>query len=512
MLKDEAKPSIKPSVVQSTPGRAIAFSTAENRVSIHHAVRRGQLRKVAHGIYTSNLTAPVEQVVQTYKWDIAAKYFPNALIADRTAIEHKPAEDGSIFLVAARTQPLTLPGLTIWPRRGTPPLPDWDRPFIGGLFMSCQPRALLENLRSSRERRHVSRTLRQEGVERFLEEMLRKAGEPTVNRLRDEAKKIAPALQCEKEAETLTKLIGALMGTRTARLSSAAGIARSRGEGYDPERLKLFENFRADLAATHFTGIPATRPNSYLPFFEAYFSNFIEGTEFVLDEAFDVVFNHKIPEGRPEDAHDILGTFHIIADETERKRTAANPNEFVDLLTTRHAMLMGGRPDKRPGEFKRSRNKAGATEFVAPELVRGTLKSGFELLMSLEYPMARANFAMFLIAEVHPFDDGNGRVARIFMNAELSAHEEQRIIIPTVFRTEYLQSLRALSTNGTSKPLMRVLEFGQRYTAAIDFNDYDAARFELEQTNAFEDPADALGAGAKLLMPSATRLHRNSNE
>jgi hypothetical protein len=32
-----------------------------------------------------------------------------------------------------------------------------------------------------------------------------------------------------------------------------------------------------------------------LAFFEAYFSNFVEGTEFVVDEAAEIVFGNQIP-------------------------------------------------------------------------------------------------------------------------------------------------------------------------------------------------------------------------
>lgn len=45
-------------------------------------------------------------------------------------------------------------------------------------------------------------------------------------------------------------------------------------------------------------------------------------------------------------------------------------------------------------------------------------------------PFARAVFMMFMVSEVHPLDDGNGRVACVMMNAELSANGEQRVIIP----------------------------------------------------------------------------------
>jgi len=139
---------------------------------------------------------------------------------------------------------------------------------------------------------------------------------------------------------------------------------------------------------------------------------------------------------------------------------------------------------------------------VDPELVRGTLKKGFEMLAALQAPMAKAVFAMFLVSEVHPFKDGNGRLARIAMNAELSAAGQERIIIPTVFRTEYLQALRALSHNKVAESLIRVLDFAQRYVSEISFEAYESAHAQLERTNAFKEPADAMGASDRLVLPS----------
>jgi hypothetical protein len=497
------KPAFKSAFVNDRqPAQEIVVSNSTNRALIHYAFRKGKLRKIARGLYTTNLTDLLETVVRRNVWHIAAKFFPGALVADRTAIENRPAEDGSVFLVANRTKGLSVPGITFWPRRGALAVPDSDRPFIDGLFLSSQARALLDNLRSSRGRSHIPRTLRRKGVEQYIERTLRNAGEKTVNRLRDEAKKIAAVIHREKEAALLSKMIGAMMGTQSSKLDSPTAIARGKGDGYDPDRLDLFESLRADLASAHFADRPAKEKARYLPFFEAYFSNFIEGTEFVIGEAYKLVYENVIPAGRPDDAHDVLATFKIVADNVERSRTAATASEFVDLLRSRHAILLGARVDKHPGEFKTARNRVGLTEFVAPELVRGTLKRGFEILTTLQSPMARAIFVMFLVSEVHPFDDGNGRIARIAMNAELSVAHQERIIIPTGFRTEYLQALRALSNNGFTKSLMRVLGFAQKYVSEIDFDDYQHARSQLERTNAFNDPADAMGMGPGLLLPS----------
>lgn len=87
-------------------------------------------------------------------------------------------------------------------------------------------------------------------------------------------------------------------------------------------------------------------------------------------------------------------------------------------MSWRPSLILGGRPDKRPGEFKLYSNQAGNTVFVAPDLVEGTLRRGYEILDSLTTPTQRGTFAAVLVAEVHPLDDGNGRLARAVMNAE----------------------------------------------------------------------------------------------
>ena len=108
---------------------------------------------------------------------------------------------------------------------------------------------------------------------------------------------------------------------------------------------------------------------------------------------------------------------------------------------------------------------------------------------------------MFLVAETHPFADGNGRVARIAMNAELAAAGEERIVIPTIYRTNYLAALRALSANGVAEPLIRMLDYAQEWTAAIDWRSVEDARRALEACDAFLDPLVADDEGRRLRMP-----------
>src|SRR3546814_16053876 len=59
-----------------------------------------------------------------------------------------------------------------------------------------------------------------------------------------------------------------------------------------------------------------------------------------------------IPQERPDDAHDILGTYRIVSDQIDMKTLPADFEQFLSLLRRRHAAIMEARPDKSPGDRK----------------------------------------------------------------------------------------------------------------------------------------------------------------
>ncbi len=462
--------------------------------AVYEAVERGELRKIGSRLYTRNLTEDPERLVRRNWYQLITGYYPDALITDRTALENKPAEDGSVFLVSTKTTETQLPGLTLRPRRGKDAI-ESDKPFIGGARLASTPRAYLENMKPSRARGgRVPRTLTRSELEQRLDALLRGQGEGALNKLRDDARAIASTLELEAEYEALNDLIGAFLGTREAKTKSAVGRARAIGQPYDPDRLTLFETLFGALREAIPTPRPASAPSgeaaTNLAFFEAYFSNFIEGTEFSVREAREIVFEGAIPTERPEDAHDVLGTFRIVSDTADMSTLPTSSEEFEAILRRRHATIMEARPDKNPGVYKAKGNQAGSTVFVAPELVNGTLERGFEFYRALEEPFQRAVFMMVIVSETHPFADGNGRTARIMMNAELVAAGQERIIIPTAYRTDYLGALKAFSRNGLTAPLIRMLDNAQNYTGKIDWRSFEGARAMLEDTNAFAEGED----------------------
>lgn len=471
--------------------------------AISREVKRGNLRKLASRLYTRNLRDSPEQIVRRNLWPLVASHMPGALIADRTALENQPAADGSIFLVSDHKRDVAMPGVTLRPRKGPPPL-DSDRPFISSLRLSSPARAFLENMRPSRARSGVSRTLSRHEIEERLDEILRRNGEEVLQCLRDEVRIVGQQLGLQDEFHRLDALIGSFLGTRKTALKSSVAIARAAGLPYDPQRLDILQRLHTEVAGTAPVSRGARNTDGpALPFFEAYFSNFIEGTEFAVDEAVAIVFEGRIPNARPEDAHDVLGTWKVTSDKTEMSRLPQSFEDLKTILKDRHTSVMEGRPTKRPGTFKTDLNRAGTTIFVAPELVDGTLAKGFEIYRSLTAPLHRAVFMMFLVSEVHPFDDGNGRVARLMMNAELVATGETRILVPTVYRNNYLIALKALSQGTNVRAFLQVLDFAQRYTAVVDFSDLERARFILDRTHAFMDPNEAESVSIRLVIPSS---------
>ncbi len=452
----------------------VFVSTAAMSAPVSRAVAVGRLRKLGSRLYTTNLTENPESLVRRHLWDITAGLFPGGLIADRTAIEQRPAPDGSVFIVASKGGKVTLPGVTLRARRDLGPQPD-DFKLRDNLYCMSTARALLENMRPSRARSGAAPTLKRSEIETWLERFLRNSGKERLNAVRDQIKAVAPALKREAAAAELDGMIGTLLGTREAKLVSRVAKARARGASFDPRRVELFEKLHDALR--QFPPEPARvwqpsgRAGINQAFFEAYFSNFIEGTEFAVEEARAIVFEGVIPRNRPADAHDVIGTFRLVSDAAEMKRLPHSVDSFIELLRHRHRTIMGGRPQASPGEFKERSNQFGSMVFVAPDDVHGTLAEGLRIYQRLTEPLHRAVFMMFLVSEVHPFTDGNGRVARVMMNAELAAAGQVRVLIPIVYRSNYLTALRALSGNAWPEPIIKTLVFAQRYVAAVPWND-----------------------------------------
>lgn len=502
------------------------FSSEDNRRTLARKAKLGTLKRLNAGIYSDDLHTPSAQQLRDNIMDIISNIAPGSILshASAPAAGGKRIRDGKnhsyVFLTGAdsRRAELKDAGIIIDQQAGPGPLPG-DIPVLN-FYMAGDARNLLEHLGKSRPNKDgVKRVLGREEVEKILVHKFQVHGRDYVNSLRDEARTLAPDLGAEKEAALLDQIVGALQNTRKATLQSSEAKALSQGSPYDASRIKLFSNLIEQLEEAELPLRFNEKENNSsgqrnAAFFDAYFSNYIEGTRFEVDEASKIVFEGVIPPNRPADGHDVLGTYRVLTDPKLVPADVETFESWEDRLKETHRHIMVGRPEAGPGLFKEVPNRAGGHTFVLPPQVRGTLKEGFKLMQTLNHPLKRAIFTMFLVAEVHPFNDGNGRTARAMMNAELKKAGLARILVPNVYRNEYLNGLRALSNAGDGSSLISVLNFAQRFSERINWADYGTAKKTMEDSHAFKDEHDEQrdGRDYKLKLPAPQPLRARSIE
>lgn len=463
-------------------------SDSSKSQKIAKLLKQGQIKKIAPRIYTNNLTLSPELLIHKHIYQIVEHFYPGTVLVHRSAFEVRP-KDGVLVLSGKKRAKIKLPGITLHFVDDRGPHPK-DVPFMG-LYIAHEARAFLENLgRTRKGEGNFVKNWSKEELEKRLLGKLESGDEESLNKLRDEARSYSEETGLTLEFKELDKMIGALLGTKNSKiLSHARSKAFIQGEDFDEDRMRVFTDFfiylkDLPIKTTTDTKMGVPEHFKYKAFFESYFSNYIEGTEFEIEEAEEIVFDKKESD-RPKDAHDILGTFEIVSDAGEMKKVPRNEQEFISLLKERHEKLMTYRPEVLPGKWKQKNNRAGNTHFVDYDKVEGTLKKAFSLIYGLPPGIHRAAFIMFVVTEVHPFVDGNGRIGRVMLNAELESQGLGSIIIPNSFREDYLLSLKAASRQQRFQPYVRMLERALKFSNMLDFSDYQKSLKEIRERNWF---------------------------
>jgi hypothetical protein len=475
--------------------------------TIQRRAAAGELVAIAQGIYVAEKARKAQAAVVRRNWQrILAAVAPGAVVSHRSAHAGGITPDNMLVLSHPTrfNKKFELPGLTAYIVRGPSKLPG-DMPLgSDDLYFASRPRHLLENL--SRSRGSRPRSAGQEAVEQTLINMLNASGDAELNRLRDAARDLAGPLGLERELKKLDGIIGGLLASHGRKLKTREGKLVAKGTPVDQERMARFDILASRLRAQSLPRRPAVATEdparSNFAFLESYFSNYVEGTQFAIDEAKQIALEGRIVDKRPKDSHDILGVFQLAVRSPWRETVPPLGADFPKELAARHAVMMEKRPEASPGAFKLEPNRAGGTWFVEPRLVRGTLIEGSELARSIPEGLARAIYLAFLVSEVHPFADGNGRVSRLVMNAELSRTGEARIIIPTLFHEEYVDCQRQLSRQNEPHGHIRALTLMQAWTVKFDYSNTDALIAKVRKTNALEQSR----AQFKLTMPDGSAM------
>jgi hypothetical protein len=467
------------------------------RNALQRRYDRGELTRVRQGVYVDSTDEAEIDATLLQEWSRLANYlFTDPIAVYRTAVKLKPHNQRVYLMVASgKARSVKVGPLTLSIETGD--IINGVEYFSLDMQRSNLARQLLENVKSNRTTSGFKKKLGREWVESELLHVLERRGEEGLNQLREEMAHLAPLPGLEKQQQEVSKMISALLKTHPTQnvLHTRASIAQVDGKPFDVERVQRFALFAVYLAKLDLSISDYNYDKAgwrHLTFFESYFSNYIEGTQFTLDEAEEIVSTDKALYQRHEDSHDLLAHIDITSDHLEMTRVPDSPEDLIATLKSRHSILLAQRPSKRPGEFKQKENQAGATHFVLADRVEGTLVQGFEFYSRVAEGIKRALFMHFLIAEVHPFDDGNGRIARIMMNAELVATDQHKIIVPTVCRENYLGGLRQATRQSRFRTMAKVLHQLQQYSAAIPWSEYNDAKALLISHAADRDADEGL--------------------
>jgi len=126
------------------------------------------------------------------------------------------------------------------------------------------------------------------------------------------------------------------------------------------------------------------------------------------------------------------------------------------------------------GRYKTAQNKitGSAFETTPPKFVQTDMKLYFKDYDKLKkelHPLELAAWAHWKLVRIHPFQDGNGRTARIVMNFILNRNGYAMIDIKTKERQQYIKALEKCNYNNNAKALAvrLVRRFKKQYQNAL---------------------------------------------
>ena len=194
-----------------------------------------------------------------------------------------------------------------------------------------------------------------------------------------------------------------------------------------------------------------------------YHSNAVEGNSLTLGETRSLILHGLTASGKPMRDHlDIQGHDQAVKAVEQAVR---NEDQLTEVfIRNLHRVLLkepyenesitaDGRRTMRPitpGEYKTTPNNVltstGETyHFTPPEQVKPAMSDLLDRYRAQEaageHPVIIAAAVHYRFVRIHPFDDGNGRMARLLMNLILIRHGYAVAIVPIDQRDRYLQEL-----------------------------------------------------------------------
>ena len=197
-----------------------------------------------------------------------------------------------------------------------------------------------------------------------------------------------------------------------------------------------------------------------------YHSNAIEGNTLTLGETRSLILHGLTAHGKPMRDHlDIEGHDDAVKaiEDAVRRKEALNGvfirNLHKVLLKEPYemdALTPDGRLTKRlisVGQYKTQPNNVKTTTgeihyYTAPEQVQSEMTDlidWYRKATAREHPIVVAATFHYRFVRIHPFDDGNGRMARLLMNMILIGHGYTLAIVEKDARDRYIREIEEVA-------------------------------------------------------------------
>ena len=140
----------------------------------------------------------------------------------------------------------------------------------------------------------------------------------------------------------------------------------------------------------------------------------------------------------------------------------------LDDITTLHRLFYSSIEEARAGLWRDVKIIVTGSDYVfpVPEELEGLMADLCRWIREERDALHPVRFAAMLhlkFVTIHPFVDGNGRVARLLMNAALVQDGYMLAVVPPILRPDYLSTIRRYQQKGDAGPFCdfiaeRVLE------------------------------------------------------
>jgi Fic family protein len=91
------------------------------------------------------------------------------------------------------------------------------------------------------------------------------------------------------------------------------------------------------------------------------------------------------------------------------------------------------------------------------DVLRDAMPALFDLLEAEKESSVRAVLGHWMFGYIHPYPDGNGRMARFLMNAMLASGGYPWTVVRVEDRTSYLRTLESASIESDVKPFAKFI-------------------------------------------------------